>query len=829
MEEQLFEQFKLLVKTTDKISFANSQPANLRPLFSAIAKIPNNELNLTIQAGEKLANSINNGNTNDAKMLEDTFSQLHKTYKALPIEATRVIMSQAPAQARPILAVAKEMDEKTVKNIAKDIPDIVEAGKKLQDSNTKNADSLSHIDPDAVGRIHSHYKALNNKAKRALIKEIPEQARPMAKAMAHMETKILCSIVKQLPELTKAMEIVMKKNDNGNNNGTNDAKIAGLKRLEAAKKLHRVFKQIPSKARQEMAEVLPKEARGVVEMADGIAEDDIGIILNTIDEKSNNSNNNNMHDDDGGEDEDINNIEKGRKKKTKEQIQKEKMMQGAKLVARAEARRLWKWVLAGPTSLRVLTFLCGTSLIISGAIGFWIEIFNKFRFFAIGSNVYILLAGILISSLEIKSVLCTTYVRSQVYNFFHFLSLMRGRGGFLLFFALFNFAIIDTTTGGWTEILNIISGILCFLVGVYTIIAGILAERKLKSAKIHLGNIEDVRLAFDAADEFGEGKLGPDGIIELLHRLDPPTILTKAELMAAINLMDSDHNGFIETAEFLQWYTGEGNITGRNITKYGTGDTQNTKMEDIQKSCMQNFTHGIVSFVTTIALIVVCVGAFIGIFNELGLESTSADFIIRIFVDAACVLISLFGILVELHVRVKQLPIATIVQKEAKFLSRMWGRGVFLMLFSTFVLSNLDVEFGKETLSSIGGLLLLGAGIFNVVTGICTEKALRSRSHLSYEEALSAFEMADADHNGILDSSEFPTVIAKLNIGNLSRYQLEAAFMSMDLDGDGTISKAEFLEWSQGKDNFFAPPASNATEKQDTSEGMDAGLLANAS
>ena len=45
MEEQLFEQFKLLVKTTDKISFANSQKANLRPLFSAIAKIPNNELN----------------------------------------------------------------------------------------------------------------------------------------------------------------------------------------------------------------------------------------------------------------------------------------------------------------------------------------------------------------------------------------------------------------------------------------------------------------------------------------------------------------------------------------------------------------------------------------------------------------------------------------------------------------------------------------------------------------------------------------------------------------------------------------------------------------
>ena len=130
--------------------------------------------------------------------------------------------------------------------------------------------------------------------------------------------------MKYADELTKAMETVMKINDNGNNNGTNDAKIAGLKRLEAAKKLHRVFKQIPSKARQEMAEVLPKEARGVVEMADGIAEDDIGIILNTIDEKSNNSNNNNMHDDDGGEDEDINNIEKGRKRKQKNKYKKRK-------------------------------------------------------------------------------------------------------------------------------------------------------------------------------------------------------------------------------------------------------------------------------------------------------------------------------------------------------------------------------------------------------------------------------------------------------------------------------------------------------------------------
>ena len=182
--------------------------------------------------------------------------------------------------------------------------------------------------------------------------------------------------------------------------------------------------------------------------------------------------------------------------------------------------------------------------------------------------------------------------------------------------------------------------------------------------------------------------------------------------------------------------------------------------------------------------------------------------------------------MVELHVTVKKLSIATVVQKEAKFLSRMWGRGLFLLLFGTFLLLNLDVEDGKETLSSIGGFGLLGVGIFNLIVGICAEKVLRSRTHLSYEEALAAFTMADVDGNGVLDSSEFPDVIAKLNIGKLSRYQLEAAFMSMDVDGDGTISKAEFLEWSQGKDNFFSPKPFNEEHK---SEGMDAGLLANAS
>ena len=52
---------------------------------------------------------------------------------------------------------------------------------------------------------------MNSAAKRALIREIPQEARPMAKAMAHMDSELVASIVTQLPELTKALEVVTQK------------------------------------------------------------------------------------------------------------------------------------------------------------------------------------------------------------------------------------------------------------------------------------------------------------------------------------------------------------------------------------------------------------------------------------------------------------------------------------------------------------------------------------------------------------------------------------------------------------------------------------------
>ena len=85
MDEGIFNSLRSLLETEDKLSYANSQPTHLQPLFVAVAKINNKELQKTIKVGEKLANAMKSGKTNDADMLEESFVQLHKVYKALKV------------------------------------------------------------------------------------------------------------------------------------------------------------------------------------------------------------------------------------------------------------------------------------------------------------------------------------------------------------------------------------------------------------------------------------------------------------------------------------------------------------------------------------------------------------------------------------------------------------------------------------------------------------------------------------------------------------------------------------------------------------------------
>ena len=48
-------------------------------------------------------------------------------------------------------------------------------------------------------------------------------------------------------------------------------------------------------------------------------------------------------------------------------------------------------------------------------------------------------------------MICTVYVRSHVYRYFRFLSMMRWRGVVLIFFGLMCCSLVDAATEGYTE------------------------------------------------------------------------------------------------------------------------------------------------------------------------------------------------------------------------------------------------------------------------------------------------------------------------------------------------------------------------------------------
>ena len=133
---------------------------------------------------------------------------------------------------------------------------------------------------------------------------------------------------------------------------------------------------------------------------------------------------------------------------------------------------------------------------------------------------------------------------------------------------------------------------------------------------------------------------------------------------------------------------------------------------------------------------------------------------VRAFVDLTCALVSLFMVFVELHLACEGVALSREIHREALFLSRYWGRGLFYMLLGTFALTGLMRE---EVFTLVGGFALLGAGVLDLVVGALAEYALAGTTGgVSYEDALEAFNAADDNQNGQLECAEFPQVVAKL-------------------------------------------------------------------
>ena len=164
----------------------------------------------------------------------------------------------------------------------------------------------------------------------------------------------------------------------------------------------------------------PTEARGVVETLEGLDESDIDVIIDVMEAekdgaKKKKSKKEKKEGEEGEEEEEeedesefMKNLKKG--------------LSLAAVVGRAERRRIFTWISSGPCTLQVLSFLCGVSIIVSGFVGIFIQTFNKFRIIAIMLNFYLMVFGLVISALEVKSQFCSVNVASRVVKWFHFLS-----------------------------------------------------------------------------------------------------------------------------------------------------------------------------------------------------------------------------------------------------------------------------------------------------------------------------------------------------------------------------------------------------------------------
>lgn len=146
----------------------------------------------------------------------------------------------------------------------------------------------------------------------------------------------------------------------------------------------------------------------------------------------------------------------------------------------------------------------------------------------------------------------------------------------------------------------------------------------------------------------------------------------------------------------------------------------------------------------------------------------------------------------------------------AKFLQRVWGRGLFYLLISF-------VQFGQATgWSILAGLGMLSCAVFCFITDYFVSKNLDALSQKllvvyqakmgdfsAKEEALQrekleyvrvVFNKMDTDNSGYLDSAEFGVVVKELG-SEFSQDDMQAVFNMLDDDGNGQLSFEEFAKW----------------------------------
>jgi len=251
---------------------------------------------------------------------------------------------------QPLTTSLLELDGAALEHAAEAATSLAESIKPVEHASSSGgsgkADALAQMigqpDPKAVEVLHAAFTSLPVTARKAAIQLLPEQARPAVIAVQFLSSEQAGALSAQIPEIMSAAAVAQQPIPAAADcdNGTQEVEALKKARVDAVMSMRRVFTSLPQRARKELTKVVPAEQQGMVQMldqcAEGIQEEDVVVMLDTMDgqlqgrKPSSGSGSGKGEDGEG---------ESGKELKTQ---QMKELAHVAAAGARLETRRLWK-------------------------------------------------------------------------------------------------------------------------------------------------------------------------------------------------------------------------------------------------------------------------------------------------------------------------------------------------------------------------------------------------------------------------------------------------------------------------------------------------------
>eukprot|EP00752_Nemacystus_decipiens_P011359 g10093.t1 len=216
--------------------------------------------------------------------------------------------------------------------------------------------------------------------------------------------------------------------------------------------------------------------------------------------------------------------------------------------AKTEAHKIKDMVLKmreGPISIKVLSYIAGVMLVVTGFFSFFGSFFTLHPVDAV-VHFYMFAFGWAILLLEAKSAILPQKIVASIHKYCAFTTVVWGRGAFFIFIGTLSLA-------QWVFI-DIVLGIYLVFIGAGMIYWGQEAYKTLDALHGEMKDPSMVESIFHKFDHNHDGTLNVTEMGNLLESLG--AIMRPTEVEAAMIIMDHNNDGKVSLAEFQAWWAG---------------------------------------------------------------------------------------------------------------------------------------------------------------------------------------------------------------------------------------------------------------------------------